>query len=109
MARFEKALFQDDGMYVHYMHNGQRKFVVRFKYGGRGTFISFLKKNFTPDEYFAQLENSTPVEVLESRGWLHPSKMKACLMHGYPATREGFEQYLKDKVQMIMVNVGEAK
>jgi hypothetical protein len=98
MTKFIKANFQDDGMYVHYLHNGERKYVARFKHGNRGNFMSFLQKNFTPVEYFTQLENSTPVEVLQTKGWLSPNCKRACKFGGYPETIEGYKQMIKDQV-----------
>ena len=72
---------------VFYNHGGpgtchyrnEKKFVARFKRGGKASFIKFLKANFTPDEYFARLEikGETPFEILMSKGWVSPMAKKA--------------------------------
>ena len=64
MTKFTKKNLLDDGMYVHYCPDGfrtlykDRKFVARFKYMKRnlGPFCTFLRKNFTVEEYFARLD-----------------------------------------------------
>jgi hypothetical protein len=44
--------------YVDYNIDGKSKFVARFKYkrGSKGSFITFLIKNFTVEEYFGRLD-----------------------------------------------------
>mgnify|MGYP003340300401 CR=1 FL=1 len=57
------------GMYAMY----QGKFVARFKRGGRGSFLSFLCKNFTVEEYFSRLNSGeNPLDILESKGYILP-------------------------------------
>ena len=49
------------------------RFVARFKYNKsrKGRFLTFLIKNFTPEEYFERLEKNgeSPLEILESKGF----------------------------------------
>ena len=73
--KFETKSFNFDGMYLTY--GPDRKFVARFKRGGMGSFKSFLCKNFTVEEYFTKLENSTPLGVLETKGYESPAVIKA--------------------------------
>ena len=65
---FEKGLFDRNGQWLYYNHNGERKFVARFKHRGPFTPAKFQKqlmKNHTPAEYFAKLENGdAPLAIL---------------------------------------------
>ena len=68
MTAFIKTEFTP-GMYAVY----NTRFVARFKRGGRASFISFLCKNFTTEEYFALLESGqTPLKILQSKGYVAP-------------------------------------
>lgn len=73
--KFDRKSFNFDGMYLTYGED--RKFVARFKRGGMGSFKSFLVKNFTVTEYFSKLENSSPLEVLMTKGYESPNVRKA--------------------------------
>jgi len=89
--------------YVDYTNpvDGTRKFVARFKYAknGRGTFLTFLTKNFTVEEYFGRLEaGEAPLKILESKGYLLPHIKKVLKETGYEVTVAGFKQYIEDKV-----------
>ena len=68
MSKFIKSEFNYHGGYLTY----QGKFVARFKHvpSNRPGFVSFLCSNFTVEEYFAALANSTPVEVAEAKGYI---------------------------------------
>ena len=59
MTPFTKENLIMDGEYVMYKAVGQApRFVARFKYvrGEKAHFVAFLKKNFTVEEYFAQVD-----------------------------------------------------
>lgn len=90
MTKFDKTLFNYDGLFL--MYDGA--FIARFKRGGMSSFRNFLIKNFTVEEYFSQLENSTPIEVLETRGYVSDLVAKALKSVGYPATQAGKRAYL---------------
>lgn len=92
MAKFIKANFKK-GEYVFYPVDGEDKFIARFKYrsGGSGAFITFLCKNFEVEEYFALLENSTPLEVLNAKGYISPNIRKILKHYNLPITAEGVE------------------
>ena len=86
--------------YVFYNHNGERKFVARFKHGtgGKADFLRFLRKNFTPAEYFSKLEQGlAPLTVLEEKGYVSPIVKKILKRRGYPQTQAGFAAMIADE------------
>ena len=96
MTAFIKSEFNGTE-YVNY--NG--KFVARFKYSkaGKGTFITFLCKNFTVEEYFSRLAGGeAPLKIVESKGYLLPHIKKHLRERGYPVTVAGFNQLIQDNV-----------
>jgi hypothetical protein len=97
MTSFVKEKFQDDGMYVNY----DGKFVARFKYarGGKASFIKFLIKNFTVEEYFGLLESgNAPLQIAESKGYLLPHIKKALKTGGYSLDKAGFKKMIQDQI-----------
>ena len=121
MTQFNKDDFNFDGMYLTYrgayegaklmneVHPGchpswigklKPAFVARFKYsGGYKTFMNFLIKNFTCEEYFGRLDaGESPLEVLKSKGYLQPHIKKMLKEQGYPVTQEGVEQLVQANV-----------
>jgi len=91
-ANFENLTGRDP--YVFYNHNGERKFVARFKYGtgGKADFLRFLVKNFTPAEYFGKIaQGLPPLKVLEEKGYVSPTIKRMLKQHGLPQTQEGFK------------------
>ncbi len=94
MTKFVKSEFSE-GEYASY--NG--KFVARFKRGGRGSFLTFLCKNFTVEEYFAQLEaGKAPLEILQTKGYILPHVRKWLKQGGYPVTTEGYTKFIEDQI-----------
>ena len=94
------------GGYVTYRENdengkaiwGKDKFIARFKYQKReiGPFVTFLRKNFTPGEYFARMEaGESPAAILESYGYFYasPALKRELKKGGYPVTKEGWKEY----------------
>jgi hypothetical protein len=77
MTKFNKELFNFDGMYLTY--GADRRFVARFKRSGMGSFKSFLIKNFTVEQYFYFTETlrHPPLTVLELKGYVSPAMKKA--------------------------------
>ena len=95
MTKFVKSEFTQ-GQYA--MYNG--KFVARFKYGGRGSFLTFLCKNFTVEEYFARLDaGEGPLTILESKGYVLPSIKKVLRAAGYAPTPEGLKLYIDAQIR----------
>lgn len=104
MTKFVKDQFINSGGYVTYCMQpmpcpwDNRKFVARFKYqrGGASSFISFLIKNFTVEEYFGRLEaGEGPLTILESKGYLLPHIKKWLKEHNLPLNKDGFNQLVQ--------------
>jgi hypothetical protein len=94
MTKFIKSEFSGSE-YVNY----GGKFVARFKRGGKATFLTFLAKNFTVEEYFGRLEaGEAPLKILESKGYLLPHIKKLLKEVGYEVSVVGFKQYIEDQV-----------
>lgn len=107
MTKFIKAQFEYHGGYLHYNTDaGERKFVARFKHcpRDRAGFVSFLIKNFTVEQYFngLDLENKTPVKILEERGYVSATVKKLLRQSGYPETFEGRDAMINARVKKIM-------
>ena len=102
MTKFIKDNFYINGVYVDYNHDCKSKFVARFKHQPRSknTFITFLVKNFTVEEYFTRLEaGEPPLTIVMSKGYLPPHIKKWLKMLGYPLTRAGYEQLITNQVK----------
>lgn len=100
MSTFIKSEFTE-GEFATY--NG--KFVARFKRGGRGSFLTFLVKNFTVEEYFGRLENGeAPLTILQSKGYLQPHIQRMLRNCGYPLTMVGYQMLLNDRVTSKIVS-----
>ena len=100
MTKFSKDGFSGTE-YVNYTTGGVSKFVARFKYvrSTKASFIAFLTKNFTVEEYFGRLEKGeAPLEIAGSKGFIQPHIKKHLKELGYPVTKEGFEQLVQDNV-----------
>ena len=101
MTKFNKDGFSG-AEYVNYTFpNGTSKFVARFKYarGGKASFLTFLTKNFSIEEYFARLDGGeSPLPILQSKGYMQPHIKKHLKELGYPVTPAGFEQLIQDNV-----------
>jgi len=101
MTKFIKERFSGTE-YVNYVTpEGTSKFVARFKYakGSKASFLTFLTKNFTVEEYFGRLEQGeSPLPILQSKGFIQPHIKKMLKEQGYPVTQAGFEQLVQDNV-----------
>jgi hypothetical protein len=98
MTAFTKENFYINGEYVDYNHSQMSKFVGRFKYAAKtskSSFITFLIKNFTVEEYFSRMEDGeSPLAILQSKGYLLSHVKKLLKTAGYPATVAGLEKYI---------------
>jgi hypothetical protein len=102
MTQFSKENLNDSNGWLSY--GPERKFVANFtkRGGGKATFITFLIKNFTVEEYFAMLDaGKAPITIVETKGYLLPHIKKWLKRDGYPVTKEGFEQYIKDSMTRL--------
>lgn len=97
MSKFDKEMFNFDGMYLSYFtKENERKFVARFKTGGMASFRNFLIKNFSIEEYFAQTDaNMSPLEILAAKGYVTPRTAKLLKSLGYQPTVEGQKAYIQ--------------
>jgi hypothetical protein len=104
--RFQKELFSFDGMSLYY----DNKFVARFKYmkSNMSGFRSFLMKNFDVDEYFARLADhcggkgkESPLEILESKGFVLNHIKKWLKRDGYQPNSEGYRLWRESQRQKI--------
>ena len=106
MTKFTKENLSNVGGYIQYhphadSYYADRKFVARFKYArdGAGSFKTFLIKNFTVEEYFAQLDAGVaPLKIVEEKGYLLPHIKTWLKRDGYPVSKAGYEQYLQDRI-----------
>lgn len=94
---FENKKFLNENGWLSY----DGEFIGRFdKYGGLGAFKKFLRHNFTVAEYFAELgKGKAPLEILNKKGYVSPNVSKACKMAGFPATQEGVDAMIKDRIK----------
>ena len=92
MTKFNKELFTWDGMYLMYSGEyvgqptmdevhpnchpswvgvGKPAFIARFKYGRKPykSWINFLVKNFTVEEYLNLAEATSPLEAVRVKGY----------------------------------------
>jgi len=102
MSKFVKDNFHGSE-YVNYLNpaDGSNKFVARFKYvrGNKGSFITFLVKNFTVEEYFGRLEaGETPCGILQSKGYIQAHIKKMLKQKGYEISQAGFDRLVQDQV-----------
>ena len=100
MTNFTKENLIKEGKYLTYMPNGydtlykDRKFVARFRTAGVGSFATCLRKNFTVEEYFAQVEaGKTPLEIVEPTGYILPHIKKWMRQAGFPTTPTGYKAW----------------
>jgi hypothetical protein len=82
--------------------NGERcQTVARFKYarGSRTTFVNFLIKNFTVEEYFARMNaGEAPLTIAESKGFMLSHVKKLLKEMGYEVSLAGRAKYIADRV-----------
>ena len=97
MSKFVKDKFTQGEIATY---NG--KFVARFKRGGRGSFLTFLCKNFTVEEYFSRLDaGEPPLKILESKGYILPHIKKWLKEGDYPVTPAGYQNFLAARVNLF--------
>ena len=82
--------------YTTYWMNGEHKFVARFRTAGAGSFVTFLIKNFTVEEYFSRLDaGEAPLTIAKSKGYLLPHIKRWLKDAGYPLTQDGYKAWSK--------------
>lgn len=102
MTKFDKTKFTS-GEYVSY----EGRFVARFKRGHRASFLSFLVKNFTVEEYFQKLEGQkiAPIAILMSKGYLLPHIKKWLKEAGLPVTPAGFRMMIERNINSRLAKI----
>ena len=98
MTKFSKENLTNSSGYVTYGEDC--KFVARFKHArdGAGSFIDFLIKNFTVEEYFSHLDaGKSPFIIVEAKGYLLPHVKAWLKRDGYAVTKAGLDQYITDR------------
>jgi hypothetical protein len=95
MTKFETTKFRKSGDFLLY----NDEVIARFKHGGMAHFRSFMTKNFTVEEYFDKMNNTTlaPMEILEQKGYVSFNVSKVLKKLGYPVTQQGLSWYLLDQ------------
>ena len=100
MTKFIKENFYGKE-YVDYNIGDTSRFVARFKYArsSKASFISFLMKNFTVEEYFSRIDaGEAPLTILHSKGYVQPHVKAMLKKMGLPTTQQGLQQYLDAQV-----------
>jgi len=76
-------------------------FIARFKYAStssKGPWITFLCKNFTVEEYLGRMAaGETPLEIVQSKGFVLSHIKKWLKADGYPQTQAGYKQWMADR------------
>lgn len=98
---WNSSLFAFSGGYLTYGEHycSGRNFVARFQYGrsrDRAGFQKFLIANFSPTEYFSQLPNSTPVDVLKTKGYISTTVKGLLKSGGYSIDQAGLYSMQRD-------------
>jgi archaellum biogenesis ATPase FlaH len=95
MTQFTKENLVIGSDTIHYDNGtGQLQFVARFKYGrsSKGPFATFLKKNFTVEEYFSRMTSGEhPLPILQSKGFIQTHVKQWLKQANLPVTQEGYE------------------
>ena len=107
MTKFTRDSFSGTE-YVNYVDG---RFVARFKYakGGKASFLTFLTKNFTVEEYFARLSaGESPLAILQSKGYVQPHIVKMLKAAGLPPTLAGFNQLVEQRVDARLASMSVA-
>ena len=99
MTKFTKENIYDSNGWLSY--GPERKFVANFtkRGGGKATFITFLIKNFTVEEYFYMLDQGmAPLRIVETKGYLRPHIKKWLKERGLPQTKAGMNTMIQQDI-----------
>lgn len=104
MTQFSKENLIDSNGWVLYAPQGwdtphaERKFVANFskRGGGKATFMKFLFKNFTVEEYFEMYDaGKAPLKIVETKGYVLPHIKTMLKQRGLPQTQAGLTMMLR--------------
>lgn len=107
MTKFKKENFcmgSGSDRYVTYydpeFNAEKRFFIARFKYNSPAMsakhFVKFLIANFTIEEYIEAEKQSSPLKVLEAKGYISYTSEQQMKKAGFPLTAEGYKAYRED-------------
>ena len=104
MTQFTKENLITEGKYLFYRAEGasyrDRKFVARFRTAGVGTFATHLRKNWTVEAYFAEMDaGKGPLTIAKQTGYMLPHIKRWLREGGYPVTPAGFEQMMREQAE----------
>lgn len=106
-------MFSNDGMYLHYHFQkhaeynyfvDRGEFIARFKYGPKPfkAWSKFMVKNFSSlYEYIRASYETSPLDAMQSKGYLHSHIKKQLKKEGYSVSLAGFNQMIADQVATI--------
>ena len=108
MTLFVKDQFEYHGGYLNYRIDPtswsfiDQRFIARCKYAStssRGSWVTFLIKNFTVEEYLDRLAaGESTLSVMESKGYVLAHVKKELKRRGYPISRAGIDQMIDDNI-----------
>ena len=106
-TRFTKENLHKDGPYIFFAtpenrwNHKEHKFVARFKRtAGAGSFMTHLRKNWTVEGYFAEMEAGRgPLDIVKETGYLLPHIKRWVKEAGYPVTKAGYEMYWAEQMR----------
>ena len=108
MTAFTKENLIKDGPYIHFAtpenrwNRKEHKFVCRFRVAGAGSFMTHLRKNWTVEDYFAEMEaGNSPLDIVKKTGYLLPHIKRWLKEDGYPQTSAGYKQYKADRRRKV--------
>ena len=99
MTQFSNENLNDANGWLSY--GPERKFVANFakRGGGKATFIKFLIKNFTVEEYFEMLDaGKAPLAIVEAKGYVLPHIKTMLKQRGLPQTQAGLTIMLQQNI-----------
>ncbi len=99
MTKFSKENLNDSNGWLSY--GPEHKFVANFskRGGGKATFVKFLIKNFTVEEYFALLDcGMAPLMIVQERGYVLPHIKKWLKERGLPQTQAGLTIMIEQNI-----------
>jgi|TARA_R100000655_G_scaffold4209_2_gene13668 hypothetical protein len=94
MQNFTKQNLIKIGDSIYFIDEKNNKiFVARFKHvsSNAKSFINHLIKNWTVQNYFAELDNDVaPLRIVKKTGYISPHIKRWLKADGYPQTAEGY-------------------
>ena len=99
MTKFSKENLNDSNGWLSY--GPERKFVANFtkRGGGKSTFVTFLIKNYTVEEYFSLLDvGMAPLMIVQEKGYILPHIKKWLKERGLPQTQAGLDMMIQQNI-----------